>query len=411
MRNLKDWLFYLENRHAQEIQLGLDRIREVARRLDLLSPSATVITVAGTNGKGSTVASLEALYCSAGYTVASYTSPHLLFFNERIKINQQAITDDELISAFEIIEEVRADIPITYFEMATLAALLYFKRCQPQMIILEVGMGGRLDATNIIDNDLAIITTIALDHQSSLGDTLEAIGGEKAGILRSHKPFIYADDNPPKSILTRAEFCQSKIFRKGIDYHFKIHEEHMTFFYADQSIELPRLTLHPHSIMAAIMATFCLKKKLSLTDAEVIDGIKQINLAGRLHLSETNGMRTLFDVSHNPQSVEYLVQFIKKQTYNALHVVFAALADKDISGMIIPLAPLTAYWYLAELTGKRALLSQQLLTLLNKFDDNRTKLCHNDPVLAYEAACNRAQMGDLIVVYGSFMTVGAVLGR
>ena len=208
--SLSECLHHLENRHAEEVQLGLTRIKTVAKRLNLLNLDATIVTVAGTNGKGSTVAALEAVYKAAGYQVASYTSPHLIEFNERIRVNQQPIKDQELCAAFTVIEDARDTINLTYFEMTTLAALWHFKQLTLDVIILEVGVGGRLDATNIIDSDLAIITTVDLDHQDYLGDTKEAIGYEKAGILRPNTPFIYADTTaPPESITKQAQLLNA----------------------------------------------------------------------------------------------------------------------------------------------------------------------------------------------------------
>ena len=216
--SLAAWLDYLEHRHSEEIQLGLTRVKTVARQLDLLTFDATIIIVAGTNGKGSTVAALETIYRAAGYAVGSYTSPHLIHFNERIRVNLEPITDKTLCAAFTAIEEACESIHLTYFEMATLAALWYFKSFVLDVIILEVGLGGRLDATNIIDADLAIITTIDFDHQAYLGHTKEAIGYEKAGVLRPNQPFIYADKNPPESLITYAKSLNAQ----QIMYSFKV---------------------------------------------------------------------------------------------------------------------------------------------------------------------------------------------
>ncbi|MDF1928905.1 Mur ligase family protein [Legionella pneumophila] len=224
--DLNHWLTHLETRNTQEIQLGLTRVLTVAQKLNLQRPNCKVITVAGTNGKGSTVTALETIYHQSGFRVGTYTSPHLLVFNERIRINLTPIQDKDLCKAFSVIEEARYPTNLTYFEMATLAALWYFKQHDLDLIILEVGLGGRLDATNIVDTDLAIITTIDFDHQNFLGDTLELIGYEKAGILRKNKPFIYADLSPPKSVVEVALQLGASSYLYGKDYFYQEEADH-----------------------------------------------------------------------------------------------------------------------------------------------------------------------------------------
>jgi len=397
---LTDWLGILENRHVQEIQLDLDRISQVAKKLNLDNTKATVITVAGTNGKGSTVSTLESIYFEAGYKVASYTSPHLMRFNERIRINKQQISDDELIKWFEVIEQARDDIHLTYFETVTLAGLLYFKQQDTDLILLEVGLGGRLDATNIIDNDLAIITTIDFDHQEFLGNTLDEITFEKAGVLRANKPFIYADLNPSQILLEKAGCLTSEIYIHGQDYdwlHFK------------DELNLPSPHLHINSVAAAIMAIKCLQTKLPVADRAIRRGIVNTILPGRLQLVEKNACSILFDVAHNPQSVRYLANFLAEKYPNKIiHAVFSAFADKDINGMVFPLRDQVNCWYPAVMPGKRAASAQALMAILNANAVNTT-LCHNDAIAAFQAACKRANPGDLILVYGSFVITGTVL--
>ncbi len=238
--NVNQWLTYLEQRSPQQkIELGLERIRDVARRLNVLNPHYKIITVAGTNGKGSTVRALETIYNKAGYNVGSYTSPHLLCFNERIKVNLQSISDKALCDVFFAIESRNADIKLTYFEMATLAALVYFQQQSLDIVILEVGLGGRLDATNIMDADVAIITTIDFDHQELLGNTLEKIGQEKAGIIRAQKPVIYADINPPQSILSAAQQLNAPTYLYRRDFDFNEHD--VTWDFSAQNLLLADL--------------------------------------------------------------------------------------------------------------------------------------------------------------------------
>ncbi|WP_028387827.1 bifunctional tetrahydrofolate synthase/dihydrofolate synthase [Legionella fairfieldensis] len=404
--SVSQWVDYLENRYLQEIQLGLSRIKQVAEALDLTHPKAKIITVAGTNGKGSTVASLEAIYLTAGYQVGSYTSPHLLTFNERIGINQQKITDEQLCGALSVIEEGRKTIPLTYFEMATLAALWHFKQHALDLIILEVGLGGRLDATNIIDADLAIITTIDFDHQAFLGDTKEKIGYEKAGIIRAGKPLIFADKNPPESVVNRARALNSPLYFKGDVYDYTVSEKTLKFVFQKKVINLPYPKLHCNSVAAAIMASFIMETELPVNQVHVQKAFKNRTLPGRLQFI-AEPVRTLLDVAHNPQAAKYLAEFINNfPDKTTIHVVFSALSDKDIPALIEPLQKEGAYWYLAGLTGKRAATKEQLMAT---FNSNDKVSYYQNPLLAYQTACSRAGERDLIVVYGSFITVATVL--
>nr|WP_181879352.1 bifunctional tetrahydrofolate synthase/dihydrofolate synthase [Legionella donaldsonii] len=407
--NVTEWLAYLENRHLQEIQLGLSRIKQVAEHLDLLNPNAKIITVTGTNGKGSTVASLEAIYLAAGYQVASYSSPHLLAFNERIKVNRQPISAQQLCEAFCVVEEVSNTINthLTYFEVTTLAALWHFKRYCLDLIILEVGLGGRLDATNIIDTDLAIITTIDFDHQTFLGTTKEAIGFEKAGILRANKPLIFADNNPPASVLKQAYALNTPLYLYGRDYNYLHHADGLQFVRSEQVIDLPQPQLHGNAIAAAIMASICLQTWLPIQRSQLIQGIQSASLMGRGQLVKGR-VETLFDVAHNPQAVSNLVKVIKKLSVDrTVHAVFSALKDKDIVGLIAPLVKSVDYWYPALLTGKRAASKEHLTQAFTNC--GIIPSCYRDPLSAYQVACNQAGADDLIVVYGSFITVGNVL--
>ncbi|CDZ78358.1 Bifunctional protein FolC [Legionella massiliensis] len=404
---LTEWLDFLENRHQQEIQLGLARIKKVAESLDLLSPQAKVITVAGTNGKGSTVATLEAIYSAAGYQVASYTSPHLLKFNERIQINKKLISDNDLCKAFSLIEESRGEVPLTYFEMATLAALWYFKQHTLDLIILEVGLGGRLDATNIIDSDLAIITTIDLDHQDYLGNTKEEIGFEKAGILRPKCLFVYADKNPTASIIDQAISLETSSFIQGRDYEFSLGENSIELHFQGERTELPKPKLHPNSVVAAIIASILLGEGLPLTHAHWQQGLQTLSLAGRLQVVNSKRM-TLFDVAHNPQAVRHLAEYLGNHyPQKRIHAVFSALKDKDIPGLIAPLLSCVTNWYPALLETKRAASKEQFIKAFDQFGINTS--CYDNPLLAYQSACEEASMDDLIVVYGSFITVSDLI--
>ncbi|MBA4696781.1 MAG: bifunctional tetrahydrofolate synthase/dihydrofolate synthase [Legionella sp.] len=418
--SLAEWLQTLEKRHTQEIQLGLDRIKEVAARLDLLKPRARVISVGGTNGKGSTVAALEAIYTTAGYQVACYTSPHLLAFNERIRVNKSPITDQALIEAFQVIENARQNIHLTYFEMATLAALWYFEHRSLDLILLEVGLGGRLDATNIIDSDLAIITTIDLDHQAFLGNTREAIGQEKAGILRPGRSFVYADHAPPQTILDAAAKLNCTDYWFDRDYAYEEQGDSLRFVsYAAKSMTtLPMVSpsatpivirsprLHKKAIAAAIQTTFALADILPVKPQHIQESLEKVQLSGRLEWIDGQ-ITTLLDVSHNPQAATYLSEYLKKQDWQGkIYAVFSALADKDIAGLIEPLLALVDTWYPACLTGNRAASKEQLSAAFKTY--GIINFCFENPRAAYECAYRHATQGDLILVYGSFYTIASV---
>jgi len=406
--DLNQWLSYLENRNTQEIQLGLTRITAIAQKLSLLTTPAKVITVTGTNGKGSTVSALESIYHTAGYVVGSYTSPHLLTFNERIRVNCKPVSDSAICAAFAAIEDAREETVLTYFETATLAALWHFKQLNLDLIIMEVGIGGRLDATNIIDSDLAIVTTVDFDHQDYLGNTLEAIGYEKAGIMRQGKPIVYADSNPPLSILTQAAKLSAPSYLYGRDYSINENLDGWQLHYADKSYSLPIPKIQLKSAAAALMASFLLNDYLPINAELLPKAIGSIFLAGRLQLFP-GPVDLLFDVSHNPQSATLLGKTLKSmKRKTAIHAVFSALKDKDIVGLINPLRDCVDHWYPAELHTKRAASKTILLTKFREAD-LFAEICYNTPLTAFDAALKKAKTGDLIVVFGSFFTVSQVM--
>lgn len=407
--SLSEWLNYLENAHQQEIQLGLDRILEVARRLELLDPEATVITVAGTNGKGSTVTALETIYAVAGYNVACYISPHLIRFNERIRVNQTNISDEALCAAFIAIEAGRSEIHLTYFEMTTLAALYHFKQHSLDVIILEVGMGGRLDATNIINADLAIVTTIDLDHQDYLGDTVEAIGYEKAGIFRSKTPCIYGDFNPPTTVIEQAVALDAPLLRLGLDYEYEeLSDVFRIYFQSKMLYELVRPCINLKAATMACIAVHRLEHALPVSTEQLVLAMRTVSMVGRQQLV-AYPITTLYDVAHNPQAVALLADFISSYQPKAkVHAVFSALKDKDIRGLIKPMSPHVDHWYPALLDGKRAATASLLLDEFDAVLGSRPP-CFSHPISAYQAAVNFASKGDIIVVYGSFLMVSAIM--
>lgn len=406
---LAEWLDYLENRHSVEVQLRLVNVDCVAKIMNVQAWDIPVITVAGTNGKGSTVAALSAIYQSAGYRVGQFTSPHVLHFNERICVNQQPIEDDALCQLFHQIEMARGDTGLTYFEMSFLAALLYFKNAGLDLMILEVGVGGRLDATNCIDADLAIITTVDLDHQDYLGPDKESIGTEKAGILRSEQCFIYADIDPPQSVMAKALALETDTYCLGKTYQYHVRDGVLSIQQSFQeTIVLPVPHLHPNAAVAAIMASLCLQTRLPVTEKDWINAMHSRRIMGRQQHIPGN-ISFVYDVAHNPQAVTALVQYLQDNpARGTLHAVFSALKDKDICGLIKPLSSIVGQWYPVCLTGKRASSQEQLLAAFGDALDTIPH-CYSDPLQATAAAVAAAKSGDLIVVYGSFILVGAVM--
>ncbi|RUR09590.1 bifunctional tetrahydrofolate synthase/dihydrofolate synthase [Legionella sp. km772] len=413
-QTLNEWLNYLEkNSPSHKIQLGLERIAQVAKRLNVHCSNAKVITIAGTNGKGSTVNALECIYHSAGYKVGSYTSPHLIYFNERIKINLTAISDEALCEIFSLIETARGLIELTYFEVATLAALVYFSQQQVDVILLEVGLGGRLDATNIIDSDLAIITTIDYDHQEYLGTTLNQIAYEKAGILRQGKPFVYADNDPPLSILTVAENLATRTFLYGRDFNFSDPDDgSWCFCTANTQIKnLKKPLIQLKSASAAIMACKVLESTLPLPREAIAQAMNRIFVPGRLQVQniEEKSLCILYDVSHNAQSVQLLAKTIRNYPQKGrIHAVFSALKYKDILGLINSIKDCIDHWYLAQLDNPRGADAEYLLSMAKKAEI-LAEICYTSPLVAFEEAMTQAKAEDLIVVFGSFFTVSQVM--
>lgn len=402
---LSQWLHYLEHSQVEEIQLGLTRIKLVAQDLGLLMPACPVITVAGTNGKGSTVAALESLYQTAGYRVGAYTSPHLHQFNERIRINSTPISDNDLCKSFSIIEKNRGLTPLTYFEVATLSALWYFNAHSLDIIILEVGLGGRLDATNIIDSTVSIITTIAFDHEAFLGHTLDAIGYEKAGIMRQDKPCIYADINPPDSIKNQADSIKAPLLCFDRDYQIQPLTDSFTLTWQDKSCTLPTPSIQLQSAAAALMAVTLLQDRLPVAMSSMQNAMKNLAVSGRLELLKGD-INVLLDVSHNPQAAQLLANYVQQIPAKQVHAVFSALEDKEVTGLITPLKDCVDHWYPAQLNTRRA---ASIEFLQQVFEDLHIKTNgYVNPEAAFESARIKANTGDLIIVYGSFFTVAAV---
>jgi dihydrofolate synthase/folylpolyglutamate synthase len=417
--SLDQWLYYLENLHSSEIDLGLSRISQVAERLAIDLSFAKVITVAGTNGKGTTCAFIENALLSCDHIgsqrgVAVYSSPHIEYFNERLRINKKDVEDQPLIDAFKQIEAARKEISLSYYEYTTLASLLVLMHVKPSYIILEVGLGGRLDATNIIDADIAVITTIDLDHQSFLGNDRESIGFEKAGIMRQNQDIVIGDTNIPKSVLAYAnklhENRSDRIFSRGEDFVVNNGQDHWNWQTKNtQLAELITTYIPRDNVATALMVLEALN--LSLT-AEFVNKIISITkVAGRTELiKQVNHCDVILDVGHNPQATRYLSAYlkqVKKQAgYQNIYAVVSMLADKDISASLQPLKNEINFWYTGALSVPRAATKETMQNKLALFTDAIN--CFDNVDEAFKMANKQASASDLIIVFGSFFTVSKI---
>lgn len=416
MRTLSDWLVYIERQHPKTIAMGLERIRVVADAMALPRPARHVITIAGTNGKGSTVAFVEAIARAAGWQVGAYTSPHLLHYNERVRIDGEDTDDALLVAAFEVVEAARGEVALTYFEYGTLAALWLFARRDLDLAILEVGLGGRLDAVNLVDPDVAVITTVDLDHQDWLGDTIETIGREKAGIARAWKPLVLGDDDPPSSVLGHAYAIGASAVRIGCDFFFERIEddpEHWRWREIGCELELPMPQLvAPVQLRNAAVAIAALRAlPVDLPEAAFAAGVRDARIAARLQRFVRDGVEIVVDVGHNPQAARALAAWLEASpAAGPAFAVFAALGDKDIAGVIAALEDRIDRWWLAGLTdaGPRGLSVDMFAERLAGTAAAGGIRCP-EVADALTAARHEAVPGTRILVFGSFHTAAAAL--
>ena len=435
LNSLDDWLRYCERLHPKEIDLGLDRVKTVADRMGLRL-DCPVITVAGTNGKGSTCAMLESILQQAGYKTGVYTSPHLVHFEERLRLSGEPVGATELVSACARVEGARAlngiEISLTYFEFTTLAIMQVMADANLDVAILEVGLGGRLDAVNIFDADCAIITSIDLDHTELLGKTREAIGFEKAGIMRAGRPVVVSDPMPPYSIGAHAAAIGADLWQAGRDFQTAGDKQQWGWSTSEErggrrysGLAYPALRGANQLINAAgvLAALSCLRERLPVTAQAVRNGLAFVELPGRFQI--VPGQPTLvLDVAHNPHAVAALTANLDAMGYYpTTHAVFGAMADKDLATLLQRISPLVDRWYLTDLPTTRAATAVQLETHLRAVIDasrasdkalekavEKAEISRfNNPASALEAAVASADPADRIVVFGSFYTVGGVL--
>jgi len=405
-KNLHDWLSYIEQSHPiDKIELGLSRVQLIAARGDLANLPGKKVLIAGTNGKGTTARTLEQLLLAQGLSVAVYTSPHLLKFNERLRLNGDDVSDELWVQGLQTVEQLRQDTALTYFEFTTLAAFAIMKMAKVDVCIVEVGLGGRLDATNIIAPDACVITTIDLDHQDWLGNDRETIGREKAGIFRAHVPAIIGDLAVPHSVLAVAEQLASQVSLVGRDFHYTEQPHNWHWHGAQQMLELP-LPQVPLQNVATSLATLA-ELGLLPTRERVVKVLSEMTLPGRMQwLSQAPGI--LLDVAHNPQSATYLAQQLTKLApqYRRVIALIGMLKDKDITQSLAAFAPTINHWHCVSLPGGRGASALQVQQALPA---EATSSSYADVASAWQHLRPGLAADELLVIFGSFVTVSAVL--
>lgn len=422
---LPAWLTWLESLHPEVMDLGLGRVGQVAKHLALTQTTGRVITIAGTNGKGTCVAALESLLCAQNYRVGSFTSPHILRYNERIRINREPMSDADICEAFAAIDKGRGDTTLTYFEFSTLAALWLFRREAVDFLLLEVGLGGRLDSVNIIDADIAVITSIDLDHQHWLGNTRESVAAEKAGIFRRGQQVVCAEPDPPQSLLQSAADKQCTMLRVDREFSWRCQETDTAdnlwdmrvsqphkdpAEYCVKALSLPEL---PLPSLAAALQVCALVKPLP-SDKTIASAYRDIRIAGRFHRVNYGGQPLIFDVAHNPAATRYLAKLLHKIEQRVL-VVIAMMGDKDLAGSLEPLVPFVDQWYIGGLIDTpRAASPQQVADTLAALGVDIAHYSLNDTVIeAFEMAMQALKDSKApqqpILVCGSFYTIADIM--
>ena len=403
---MKDWLVYINSLHLREVDLELSRVSCLPKKLSLNNFNCPVVTVTGTNGKGSVIKLLESIYLAAGYNVAAYTSPHLLRFNERLQLNGKSASDQLFIEAFKFVEENRNNQPLSFFEFTTLAVFYICKKQKLDILLLEVGLGGRLDIVNIVEPDVAVITTIDIDHTDWLGDDRESIGREKAGIIRHSKPIVCGDPNPPVSVLERAQSLEAHFYQFEKDFFAIIHRKNWQWRGPGNSYHyrLPLPTLKIQNVASSLMVTYCLQEKLPITQFSLVAGIKGAFLPGRFEQIQIPAT-IIFDVAHNPQATRYLSEKLRGIHHVGRNLgVIGMLKDKDITGTLKPMLSCIDQWYAGTLLENRGANSE---TLRNMLAALQVENCYNFDSIAdaFKKAIKDCRRQDRIVVFGSFHTV------
>ena len=419
--NLAQWLEWMEKNHPTEIELGLGRVSQVFNNMQLDLSASKIISIAGTNGKGSTTALLEAVYLAAGYSTLAYTSPHLLDYNERVRLNAKDVSDHLLIEAFNVIDRAMGQaelrISLSYFEIGTLAAIYLVSVQKPVVALLEVGLGGRLDAVNIIDADVAVITTLAIDHVDWLGDDIEQIGREKAGIARANRPLVCGELSPPASI--KQESLEKNIILYQVGQHFSHQLQSDSDLWTWKGLDFegkdleyndlpyPQLPLQNATTALQVIAQL----GLGCDQKAIVHGLQNAHARGRLQSATFLNSAILLDVAHNPQSAKYLASRLTSQGFGAkVHLVLGVLADKDCAGLIAELSEVVAHWHLVSLDVQRGQSAAQLQRHVLAQEIAQINIsCYETIDQALSAAVTTHTDDQKVVVAGSFVTVSQAL--
>jgi dihydrofolate synthase/folylpolyglutamate synthase len=417
--NIDQWVEYIQTLHHREIELSLERVRKVYLRLYPAGMSCKIISLSGTNGKGSTAEICASIYRHAGCKVGKFTSPHLVNFNERININGAPVSDDDLVASFIRIETARNDIPITFFEFGTLLAIDLFEHARVDIAIMEVGLGGRLDSVNILDADVAITTSIAIDHTSWLGDTVEQIAYEKSGIARTGKPYVIGMKKVPETLRAHAEKIKADLYVVGSDFDFNDAEVDRSWSwhsasgmrYSNLPLPFDQAGVQLCNAAAALSAIEQLQTWLPVNESQIKNGVRSAQLAGRCQIVQQKPL-VILDVSHNEASVKRLAEFVSGlaplKASSKCVAVCGMLKDKEISASLSQLSNQVDHWYTATIDNERGATSLEVANHLKGITDVDV-VCYDSVTLAYSAALSTLTEDDCLVVFGSFHIVGDIL--
>lgn len=414
--NLSDWLTHLEKLHPNAIELGLTRITKVGESLNLINFDAKVITVAGTNGKGTTCAYLERMLIDSGFKVGVYSSPHIHRYNERLRINGHELNDQVHCEAFAVIEAGRLETSLSYFEFATLACLQILKQQQCDYILLEVGLGGRLDATNMVESDVSVVTTIGIDHIDWLGSDREVIGFEKAGVFRPSKPAICGELDIPQSIIKHANAISANLKCAGHDFKFELISESEWLWHGKTTIGPIKQTLMPIQNASTALAVIE-SLNLSLSTEQLIDSVQSASLAGRLQKLDNAACDLYIDVAHNPQSAEYLASQLarlkaQKGDNCKIHAIVGMLSDKDMSATLTATNQQIDNYNFVNLDCYRGATAEMLLAAYQNSENNQHNVtCFENVISAVNKVVDNAEASDIVIVFGSFHTVSDILNN
>lgn len=415
-QTLEQWLAWQETLHPRKIDPGLERVAQVARVMGLDRPPFAVITVAGTNGKGSCVALLESVLRAAGYRVGAYFSPHLLRYNERVRVCGAEVSDRTLCEAFERVDQARGETTLSYFEFGTLAAIDIFFGAGLDVAVLEVGMGGRLDAVNVLDADAALVASVGIDHVIWLGHDRDSIGREKAGIFRAGRPAVYGDPDPPRSVLEHARSIAAPLYCQGRDFGYAVDTRGWNWWGGERTRDaLPYPALlgdyQFRNAAAVLMVLEQLRERLPVGQDDVRRGLQEVRLSGRFQVVP-GAVERIFDVAHNLDAARVLAQaLLRRPCRGRTRAVIGMLGDKDVEGVGRVMSGGIDVWYAAGLDGERGIGAEALAARLQSGGVSApVQVCHTVSG-AYERAMQEARTGDRVVVFGSFHTVAEVLRR